>query len=71
MDLDGSNAKLFVRALLSRRLLKLYSLLEDLQKVTSRPWHKDWAQQTNTLKAWQTSTGLSLDRLLVLIGQVR
>lgn len=70
-DLDGSNVKLFVKALLSRWLLKLYPLLEDLQKVTSRLWHKDWAQQTNILKAWRTSTGFILDRLPVLIGQVR
>ena len=71
MELNGSNAKLFVKALLNRRLLKLYSLLENLRKVIGRLWHKEWAQQTNNLKTWQTSTGFILDRLFVLIGEVK
>ena len=71
MELDASNAKLFVKVLLSRRLLKLCSLLEDLKEVIGRLWHKDWAQQTNTLKACQTSTAFIMDRLVVLIGEIR
>ena len=71
MELDGSNATLLVRTLLSRRLLKLCALLGDLKEMIEKLWHKDWAQQTDALKACERSTTFILDKVVVLIGEVR
>ncbi len=71
MELDGNDAKLFVRTLLSRRLLKLCALLEELKELAEKLWHKDWAQQTDALKACERSTTFTMDKVVVLIGEIR
>lgn len=71
MELDGNSAKLLVRTLLSRRLLKLCGLLRDVIELTEKLQHKDWAQQTDTLKACRRSTTLTMDKAVVLIGEIR
>ena len=71
MDLEGSNAKSLVRSLLSRRLLKLCTLLEDLKDTIGDLWHMDWAQQTNILKTCERSTACIIDKLVILIGEIR
>ena len=71
MELDGSNAALLVRFLLSRRLLKLCALLGDLKEMIEKLWHKDWAQQTDALKVCERSTTFIMDKVMVLIGEIR
>ena len=71
MELEGNNAKLLVRTLLSRRLLKLCALLGDLKELTEKLWQNDWAQQTDALKASERSTTFMMDKVVVLIGEIR
>lgn len=71
MELEGSNAKLLARILLSRSLLKLVTFLEDLKEVIEKLWNKDCAHQTDTLKACETSIACVMDKLIVLIGEIR
>ena len=71
MELDGNSAKLFVRTLLNRRLLKLCALLRDLVALTEKLWRKACAPQTDTLKACERSTTFTMDKVVVLIGEVR
>ena len=70
MELDGNDAKMLVRSLLSRRLLKLCALLGELKELTDKLWHKDWAQQTDTLKACERSTSFAVDQVVALIGDI-
>lgn len=71
MELDENTAKLLVRTLLSRRLLKLCALLGDLKELIEKLRHKDWAQQTDALKACERSTVFMVNKVLVLIGEIR
>ena len=71
MELNGNYAKLLVRILLSRRLLKLCSLLEDLKQSIRRLRREDGAQHTDILKVCERSTNFTMDKVVVLIGEIR
>ena len=71
MELEGPNAKLLARILLSRSLLKLMTLLEDLKEMIEKLWNNDCAHQADILKACGTSTATVMDKLIVLIGEIR
>ena len=71
MEIDGTNAKLLARVLLSRSLLKLCSLLSDLKGTIGKLWDQEWAQQTDILKACETSIAGITDKLIILIGEIR
>ena len=70
LELEGDNATLLVRSLLSRRLLKLCALLGDLKELTPKLWQNDWARQTDTLKACERSATFTLDQVVALIGDI-
>jgi hypothetical protein len=71
LELEDSDARLLARALLSRRLLRLGTLLEDLKEIVVGLWSENWAQQADTLRACEASISATIDRLVTLVGQLR
>ena len=71
MELEGANAKLLARILMSRSLLKLVTLVEDIKEMIEKLWNNDYAHQTDILKACGASIASVMDKLIILIGEIR
>jgi hypothetical protein len=70
LELEDLDARLLARALLSRRLLRLGALLEDLKEIVVGLWSENQAQ-ADTLRACEVSISATIDRLVTLVGQLR
>ena len=71
MELEGPNAKLLARILLSRSLLKLVTLVEDIKEMIEKLWNNDYAHQTDVLKGCGASIASVMDKLIILVGEIR
>lgn len=71
LELEEHDAKLLARVLLNRDLQKLGVLLEDLTEMVGELWSETWAQQTGTLRACEASISLTMEKLMILISQLR
>lgn len=68
---EGNDAKLLARILLNRDLQKLGVLLENLKEMVGELWSETWARQTGTLQACEASISLTMEKLMILISQLR
>ena len=71
MKLEDSEARMLARVLLSRRLLKMGALLEELKGIIEGLWNENWAQLTDTLRTCEVSITGTIDKVVVLVGQLR
>ena len=71
IELQGEDAQLLAKVLLRRRLVGLRARMGEVRKLFGNVWSKTRTQQSDQVQECEASLEASMDKLVILVGQLR